>query len=148
MSQSLLELAKRALMLKNSGQHGEAAALYEVILSSQPDWEHGYGAFSLAECYEEQGDIRKAELAYETAVSTNPTDPVLLGGHASFLYLHREASQAFDAYLNLLALDLAQSNAQGAAGNVLALNELGRRMGLSQEAIDARIARASTGKEE
>lgn len=141
MSDSLLELAKRALALKNSGRPGKAAALYEQILSFRPDWEHGYGASSLAECYEEQGDIEKAGLAYQSAVSANPTDPVLLGGYASFLYLHREASQAFDAYLKLLALDLAQSNAHGAAASVLALNELGRRMGLSQEAIDARIAR-------
>ena len=148
MNNALLELAKRALVLKNSGRPGEAAALYEQILSSQPDWEHGYGAFSLAECYEEQGDIERAGLAYQAAVSTSPTDPVLLGGHASFLYLHREASRAFDAYLKVLAIDLAQSNAQGAAANVLALNELGRRMGLSQNAIDARVAQASTRKEE
>ena len=47
MSHSLLELAKRALVLKNSGQPGQAAALYEQVLSSQPDWEHGYGVLAV-----------------------------------------------------------------------------------------------------
>ena len=146
MNEHLIELQKRALTLKNSGRPGEAAALFESILMEQPGWEHGYGAFSLAECYEEQGKTEKAKAAYEDAVRRNPSDPVLAGGYASFLYLHGEASQAFDAYLLLLSIDLAQKNSQGAAATVLALNELGHRLGLSKESIDTRIAQVSVGK--
>jgi hypothetical protein len=50
MSESLLALANRAFALMDSGKPGEAAVLYELILVAQPDWEHGYGAFSLARC--------------------------------------------------------------------------------------------------
>jgi tetratricopeptide (TPR) repeat protein len=146
MNEHLIELAKRALALKNSGKLGEAAALFENILVEQPGWEHGYGAFSLAECYEGEGNLKKAKAAYENAVRQNPSDPILLGGYASFLYLHGEASQAFDAYLRLLPIDLAQRDSQGATATVLALNELGRRLGLSKEAIGVQIAQASIGE--
>lgn len=145
MNEHLIELQKRALALKNSGKPEEAAALFENILVEQPGWEHGYGAFSLAECYEEQGKFGEAKAAYENAVRHNPSDPVLLGGYASFLYLHGEASQAFDAYLRLLPIDLEQKNLQGSTATILALNELGHRLGLSKEAIDAQIARVSIG---
>jgi len=145
MNEHLVELEKRALALKNSGKPGEAAVLLENILLEQPGWEHGYGAFSLAECYEEQGNIERAKAAYGNAVRQSPSDPILLGGFASFLYLHGEASQAFDAYLRLLSIDVAQRNVHGSTATVLALNELGRRLGLSQEAIEARIAQVSIG---
>jgi tetratricopeptide (TPR) repeat protein len=146
MNEHLIDLAKRALVLKNSGKPEEAAVLFESILKEQPHWEHGYGAFSLAECYEEQGSVEKAKAAYENALRENSTDPILQGGYASFLYLHGEASLAFDAYLCLLSIDLAQNNTQGSATTIVALKELGRRQGLSQEAIDTRIAQVSRGK--
>jgi hypothetical protein len=147
MNEHLLDLERRAFVLKNSGKPGEAAVLFEQILKEQPCWEHGYGAFSLAECYEEQGNLGKAKTAYGTAVGANSTDPILLGGYASFLYLHGEASEAFDTHLRLLGIELEQRSTESSATATLALNELGRRLGLSQETIDDRIAQLSLRKE-
>jgi tetratricopeptide (TPR) repeat protein len=147
MNEKLIDLESRAFALKNSGKPGEAAVLFEEILNEQPCWEHGYGAFSLAECYEEQGNFEKAKIAFENAVGANSTDSILLGGYASFLYLHGDALEAFDTHLRLLATELEQKSNQGSATTTLALNELGRRLGLSQETIDGRIAQLSLRKE-
>lgn len=75
----LVELWNQALKLKNTGQHGPAAHLFEIILRKQPDFEHGYGDFSLAQCYEDLGRIGDARSAYERAVARAPADRTLLG---------------------------------------------------------------------
>jgi hypothetical protein len=60
MNEHLVALHNRALSLKASGKPAEAAVLYEQLLEEQPRWEHGYGAFALAQCYEDQGKSRPA----------------------------------------------------------------------------------------
>jgi tetratricopeptide (TPR) repeat protein len=139
----LVELEKRALALKCAGNPGDAVVLLEKLLEEQPGWEHGYGAFNLAECYEEQGNLEKARVAYAEAVARNQIDPVLLGGYASFLFLHGELAEAFDTHLLLLSVEFKGKSNQGVSDTILALNKLGRGLGLSQEVIDARILQAS-----
>lgn len=145
MKKHLVDLEKRAFEFKNSGRLREASCFLEQILEEEPHWEHGYGAYLLAECYEEQGDFGKAQIAYERAVETNPSDPVFAGGYAAFLLLHGDASKAFDSHLRLYSIEIAQGDRNGAASTMIALKELGSRLGLSQEVIEDRIARVQKG---
>ena len=137
--QSALEKWRQAMRLKDSRNWDSAAKLIEDLLREQSDWEHGYGHYHLAECYEERERTDKARIAYESAVSKSPTDPALLGGLASFLYLHGDAAEAFDRYLQLLALDRKQGNEAGAAQTLTALRTLGSRLNLSEEEIESKV---------
>ena len=138
----LVELWHKACTLKNARDWQSAARLYERILLVQPDWEHGYGYFNLAECYEEIGRINDAHCAYERAVCSTPTDQILLGGFASFLYLYGEPSQAFDQYTRLLILDKKCGDDDGVAKSMTALRSLGSRLGWSAAETESKIAKA------
>ena len=146
MKDHLAELERRAIALRSSEQPREAAAIFERILEERPDWEHGYGSFNLAGCYEDLGELEKARISYEKAVELNPYDALPLGGYASFLYLHGDASKAFDIHLRLLSMEVRENAVQGAAQTIIAVKALGRRLGLSDEAVETRIADICDGK--
>jgi hypothetical protein len=139
----LVQLWQQAMSLKNVGEWESAANLFEQILKVQSDWEHGYGAFNLAECYEELGRISDARSAYERAVCGTPTDRTLLGGLASFLFLHGEPREAFDQHIRLLVLERKHRDDNGMSATTTALRSLGSRLGWSNEEIESRIAEAS-----
>jgi len=139
----LVQLERQAIILKNAGEWESAARLLEQILQVQPDWEHGYGAFDLAQCYEELGRISDARSAYERAVCGTPTDRTLLGGLASFLFLHGEPQEAFDQHVRLLRLERKHGDSNGMAATTTALKSLGSRLGWSNEETESRIAEAS-----
>ena len=139
----LLQLWRKASALKNAGDLQSATSLFEQVLQSQPDWEHGYGFFQLAQCYEESRRIADARAAYERAVQISPTDPILLGGFASFLYLNGDPRQAFDEHIRLLALERKRGDTNGMASTTTALKSLGSRLGWSDKETEAQIAKAS-----
>ena len=136
---TLIEQSRDALALKNAGMWHEAATRFEQLLAVHPDWEHGYGWFNLAECYEESGRISEASLAYQRAVSASPTDSVLVGGRASFLYLHGELIEAVDEYIKLLSLDQTEGNQIAAETTMTALSALATRLDWSKEQLAAHI---------
>lgn len=138
--QKLIELWHRAIYLKNAGDWGAAACLIEQILLLHPNWEHGYGEFNLAECYEELGKIDDARLAYERAVASSPTDRTLVGGLASFLFLHGQPREAFDQHIQLLALERRHGDDRGILDTTTALRLLGSRLEWSSKEVESRIA--------
>jgi tetratricopeptide (TPR) repeat protein len=109
------------------------------LLKVQPDWEHGYGYYYLADCYEQAGRISDAKTAYQEALRFAPFDPVLRGGYASFLYLYGHPNEAFDEYLRLLKLDHHSGNAVGIELSTTALKTLGMRLGFSEDEVIKRI---------
>lgn len=139
----LLQLWHQAVNLKNVGEWKSAADLFEQILKVQPNWEHGYGAFNLAECYEELGRISDARSVYVRAVHGTPTDRTLLGGLASFLFLHGDPQEAFDEYIRLLVLERKHRDDNGMSSTKTALRSLGSRLGWSNEETESRITEAS-----
>jgi Tfp pilus assembly protein PilF len=145
-AQILLELENKALTLKNAGDWAAASQLFEQILAMQPDWEHGYGLFNLAECYEESGKLSQARSAYERAVEHTPTDPIILGAFASFLYMHGDPAQAFQKYSELLTLEKKRGDADQAANTMIALKTLGLRMGWSEVDVNTRIVEYSKSR--
>src|SRR5436190_21573905 len=95
MKSHLIDIERKALQLRNTGQLKEAAELFAVIVKEQPDWEHGMAFYNLAYCYEDLGELALAEKCYRDALRYEPTNPYFTGGLASFLYLHGDTDEAF-----------------------------------------------------
>jgi hypothetical protein len=129
----LIEMERKAFELRNAGRLKEAADIFSLIVHERPDWEHGAAAYSLANCYEDLGELT---LAY------GPTNPIFLGGYASFLYLHGEAGKAFESFLELLIVERKNRNQTGIKNATVALNSLGKKMGLSEHEVVAKITAA------
>jgi Flp pilus assembly protein TadD len=141
-SNHLIDLERKACNLRSAGRLKEAAEIFKLIVRERPDWEHGAAVYGLADCHEDLGEFQLAEARYREALRYGPTNPIFLGGYASFLYLHGDARQAFESYLDLLIVERANRNQMGIENAIVALRSLGKRMGLSQDEISARLAAA------
>lgn len=142
MKNHLIEIEKQAFALKNEGNIAQAVTLFEQILMEEPQWEHGYGFFSLAECYEELGRYNEARIAYDKALRNSPKDQTIFGAYASFLYLHGDATDALNAHLNLLRLESSQGSAT--ESTKMALYTLAERLGIPKPLIEEKIILAET----
>ncbi len=86
--------------------------------------------------------MRQFELAekyYNAALTYQPANSYFLGGLASFLYSYGEPRKAFNAYLELLAVDQINKDEQGIELSKTALKALGEKMGLSPDQLAERI---------
>jgi Flp pilus assembly protein TadD len=131
----LIELEQKALALQKSGRLPEAVEHLVAIVSERPDWEHGTAFYALACCYEDLGQLELAEQSYANALRYQPKNPIFLGGFASFLYLHRDPTRAFNAHLALLEIENANRNQNGIDTAVKALKALGSKIGLSNQIV-------------
>jgi tetratricopeptide (TPR) repeat protein len=138
-SSDLLSMSQEAMEHKEAQRWQAAAHCFEQILAIQPNWEHGYGWFNLAGCYEDCGRISDARAAYEKAVHASPNDSILVGGLASFLYLHGQAIEAFDQYIQLLVLDRFRVDTAGEERTMMALDALASRLGWTANEVSTRI---------
>jgi tetratricopeptide (TPR) repeat protein len=139
MTHHLVELEQKALSLQNAGKFKEAAELFAAIVKEQPDWEHGRGFYSLANNYEDSGQLEKAEQAYKSALRYQPAYDIFLGGYASFLYLHGDPERAFKAHLELLEIERIAKDDVAMESTTIALRALGEKMGGSEAEIERRI---------
>ena len=144
MESHLVKLEQEALALMNAGKKEQAAELFSAIVKERPDWEHGEAFYSLACCYEDLGELDKAEESYRRALEYEPKNPYFLGGYASFLYLHRDPQSAFEEYLKLWKLEHSSGNKAQADKTMLGLRELSNRLGLTDEELTQRLEAAST----
>jgi len=141
MNRHLIDLERRALDFKNSGQLEGAAELFSAIVKEQPDWEHGMGFHNLAQCYEDLGQLELAEECYNAALRYEPANPIFLGGLASFLYLHGEPEKAFDAYLEVLEVEKVNKAERGVESSTIALKALGKKIWFTEASATERINR-------
>lgn len=139
MKDHLVELERKALAEKSNGELSKAAVLYSRIVEQRPDYEHGMAYYNLAGCYEDLGEIGKARESYERALEYGRDDPIILGGYASFLFLYGEPEEAFENFLELIALEKNASNQTATETIKIALHELGRKIGMSEQMVDTRI---------
>jgi tetratricopeptide (TPR) repeat protein len=130
------ELERRAIDFRNSGHLEKAAELFSAIVQEQPDWEHGMGFYDLAVCSEDLGRLELAEECYNAALRFETANPIFLGGLASFLYLHGEPEKAFSSYLRFLEVGGMGKDQKGVE---IALQVLGKKMGLSEAEVTERI---------
>ena len=128
----------------NSGNLERAVELFTVIVNENPGYEHGECFHNLAGCYEDLGELDKAEENYRRALEYEPKNPIFLGGYAAFLYLHRDPQAAFEEYLKLWKLEYSSGNKAQAENAMLGLRELGRRLGLTDEELTQRLEAASS----
>ena len=140
MTHPLVELERKALELKNSGRSAEAAELFAMIVEQQPDWEHGIALHLLAQCYEDSGQLELGAKFYLVALEYGPENDIFLGGYASFLYLHGNPEEAFDAYVKLLNIYRQENSKDHADSCMLGINALGERLGWSRDMIAEKIA--------
>jgi YD repeat-containing protein len=138
----LRELEKQALAFMNGGQKRKAAELFTAIIREQPDWEHGEAFYDLAICQEDLGELDKASESYRRALEYEPSNPYFLGGYASFLYLHGDPREAFDAHLNLLEIERATNprpNDDAIQGLIVVLRSLADKLGMTSSEIGAKL---------
>lgn len=133
----LVELEQKALSLQNQGDYKDAADLFKRIVDENPNYEFGLCLYSLAYCLEELGELAEAKKNYIKAIEYDNEDPNRLGGYASFLYLHGNASEAFDKHIELMKLE----NKLGldVSTTIIALKRLGEKLGLTEEEVLGRI---------
>jgi tetratricopeptide (TPR) repeat protein len=139
MSHDLVQMEKEARAYRNAGMFDRAIELFSSIAERQPNWENGICYYEMAGCYEDLGKIDEARRYYQKALNCDPNYDVYLGGWASFLYLHAPPQEAFDAYLKMLKLASIQKNNLGFERAKIALQTLGRRLGMADEEIMIRI---------
>jgi tetratricopeptide (TPR) repeat protein len=138
-SHDLVELEQEALKAQNAGRLRDAIARYEELVGREPKLGAWHGHYSLACCYEDVGDLASAEQSYRKALTYEPQNPTFLGGLASFLYLHGDPAESFRYHLALLRFELAHGCDLRAKQIVEVLTTLGKKMGLSDNAIAERL---------
>jgi tetratricopeptide (TPR) repeat protein len=132
---SFIELEKKGIAALNQKKNQEAVELFEKITQISPEYEHGMGFYNLACSLEEVGEINRAQKAYEEALFYLPDDRIRMGGYASFLYLHGNAREAFEAYLKLLKIYIKDNDSVGILGCRQALHSLGHKMGWNSDEV-------------
>jgi Flp pilus assembly protein TadD len=139
MKADLVDIERKALEARNGGDIREAARLFAAIAKEQPDWDHGSATYNLACCYEDLGELSSAEQHFREALKYEPENDIFLGGLASFLYLHGDPAEAFDRHLALLRVERKNRDHRRAETTKIALEALGKRLGLSDEAIAEKL---------
>jgi tetratricopeptide (TPR) repeat protein len=74
MSQNPRDVEARALQAQKAGEYRVAIELWRAIIELQPNWEHGYAHYYLADCYIMVGDSDRAEQEYRRAIDLAPQD--------------------------------------------------------------------------
>jgi len=138
MNRHLAEWESEAVRLMNKGKLKDAIELFEKVINERPDFEHGMEFYHLAGCYEDLGDLEKAEQNYLKALSYGPGDTIRMGGYAAFLYLHGDPEKSFEMHLKLL------SDPTFAEGAITSLKALGTRLGLTEEQVRQKIEAAKS----
>jgi Flp pilus assembly protein TadD len=134
---NLVELERRAIELQNNKDYCGAITLLKQIIEENSDWEYGSPYFDLAYNYRKIGMLAEAKQNYCKALEYDPEDEIRLGGYASFLYLHGDPKEAFDAFLKLTKIEMRYKPKEIPNWNIL--KELGVKIGLSEEEVLKRI---------
>ena len=135
MRSELVHLEQQALALMNAGQMDRASKLWLTIINEEPSWEHGEALYNLASCYEDLGNLTSAKQCYTDALNYGPQNTIFWGAYASFLYLHGDPREAFEAYIKVLQLDTCQYD-----DLMVALRTLANKLGLSNQELQDHIA--------
>jgi Flp pilus assembly protein TadD len=136
MKTRLLELSESALQSMNRRDFESATRALNELLTLQPDWEHGGGAYDLACCLEELGSYAEAEQMFAQALNYEPDNPIYLGGLASFLFLHGDPHKALEKHLILLKLEKSLHNEAKVTSIAQAIRSLGQRIGLNTTEVE------------
>ena len=81
--QSLVQLETTARSLSDQAKYSEAVEVYRMLLSRQPNWEHGQGCYELAWHLEQLGQYDEAMEWYKRAIDQRPHYPYFWSAYAS-----------------------------------------------------------------
>jgi tetratricopeptide (TPR) repeat protein len=147
MTNPLVEYEKNAFDARRNKNFQVAISLYEKIVVENPNWEHGEAFYNLAGCYEDIGELEKAEENYLNALNIQPEYYIFVGGYASFLYQFSEPQTAFDWYLKLLKIEKENKPLEWTSENQWQLDDikinlfaLGEKLDWSKDEVETRIA--------
>lgn len=139
MTNQIVKLEQDALRLQNEGKFELAVELYQEIIEINPNHEFGSCFYNLACCFEELGKLEKARENYLKAIEYDNEDEYRWGGFASFLYLHGDPKEAFNAYMKLLEVKKLRN--LDTKKTVATLIVLGKKIGLTEKEVDNKLAK-------
>ena len=137
MNEFLVQWEQEAINLMNHGDRENAILLFKKITNACPDYEYGICFYHLACCFEDLGKFKEAQENYIKAIEYDGEDHIRLGGYASFLYLHGNASDAFEKYIELIRLE--KNKGFDSSNTLAAIKELGKKIGLTENEVIARM---------
>ncbi len=148
MTNPLVEYEKNAFDARSNKNFQVAISLYEKIVMENPNWEHGEAFYNLAGCYEDIGELEKAEENYLNALNIQPEYYIFADGYASFLYRFGEPQIAFNWYLKLLKIETdskplvwSDENQRQLDNIKVSLFALGEKLGWNKDEVETRIAK-------
>ena len=75
----------RAFQLEAEGRSSEAFEVWKAIARFDPEWSHGAAVEKMAEHYEDNGDLDRADLGYRICNMLDPGYYSIMTNYASFL---------------------------------------------------------------
>lgn len=135
----LIKLEQQGLAEMNAGHLDNALKYFLKLARNNPMYEQGIIFYHIAGIYEDLGEIQKAEQYYKKALKLMPSDPIRIGGYASFLYLHGDPLLAFKFFETILRIELGLGQNQKIKDTVNILKTLGKKIGFSEGEINNRI---------
>lgn len=136
---NLIEIEQDALKLMNSGELEQAIERFLVIISENPEYEHGTAFYNIASCYEDLERFEEAERNYLRALEIDPENLYFLSGYASFSYLFKDPQVAFTWYLRLLKAESKAGAKEAMKETRLGLLGLAKKLRLSEEELEEKI---------
>ncbi len=147
MKRGLISIEKKGITALNKGDFKSAVEYFSKICAEQPDFEHGMCFYHIACAYEELGNSDLARVNFENSLKYDSGDYIRLGGYASFLYLHDAPEKAFNIYLKLLKIEVTENKEDYVNNTIIALKELGKKIGLSEADVMQQVESIKNGTE-
>jgi hypothetical protein len=138
MTNPLVEYERQAFNARDQGDFRTAIMLYEKIAKENPNWEHGQVYYDLAGCYEDIGDLQKAEENYLRALEIQPNYYIFVGGYAGFLDRHGDPRAAFDFFAKLFR----DGDAPGLDSIKSKLYILGEQIGWTEDEVETLLEKS------
>ena len=138
MNDTVIQWEQEALAYIRNG-YEKAAKLYQKIIDKNPRYKCGFCFYDLAGCLERLDKLQEAEKNYIKALEYDPASNYMLSDYAEFLYLYGDPAKAFHVFLNLYKLEKEWGNQQRQDSSISALKDLGKKIGLTDKEVMAKI---------
>lgn len=135
---NVVDLDQQAFSFFKKNDYKNAVEIYKKIEEIYPGFKDGCCCYNLARCLEELGEYEEAEKYFIKALEYEQYDSIKWGGYAEFLYAHRSSKQAFEVFLNLLAVE-RREGLFGIEDTIKRIKLIGQKMGLIEEEVMKRI---------
>lgn len=140
---NLPKLYNSAIKKIRQKQYKYATDELKAICMIQPDYECGYAYYNLARALHKLEKCSDASNAYLAAIKQDSKNEIFWGGYASFLFLHGNPQEAFNAYLQLYRIE--RENMMNTDDTLIGIKELAQQLKLSDAELKKRLKNLGTG---